>query len=263
MPTVQNGPPEGGRRIASPPSMVQLATEALLRMLLNGELRPGDRVVENRLTHELGISRPPLREALRVLEQQGLVVQVPRRGAYVTRLSLHDLYELYTLRGELERIAVELGVPCKDPARLDRCRRALAVMQDFAERGDPSAMLEPAYEFHASVIGISGHRRLEDAYRSVQLQMMMCMAMNRLARSQRETLIEDVGRHRALLDRIEEGDRDAVLAELAVHGDKTFLVGIEERLDGHTPDALAWLERVRSAEEQAGPHNRPAGPTFG
>lgn len=239
-------PPAADRRIVSPPSMVQLATAALMRMLLTGELRPGDRIVENRLTHDLGISRPPLREALRVLEQQGLVTQVPRRGAYVARLSLHDLYELYTLRGELERIAVRLGVPCKDPARIERCRRALAVMQEYAERGDPGAMLEPAYEFHASVIGISGHRRLEDAYRSVHMQMMMCMAMNRLARAQRETLLEDVARHRELLERIESGDRDAVLAELAVHGDKTFLEGIEDRLDGHTPDALAWLERVRS-----------------
>ena len=78
--------PEPGpsvRRIEAPPSMSALAAEALRQMVLTGELRPGDRVIENRLTEELGVSRPPLREAMRVLEQEGLIVQTPRKGAVV------------------------------------------------------------------------------------------------------------------------------------------------------------------------------------
>jgi len=137
-----------GRRIEHPPSMVQLATEALRHMILGGELLPGDRIIENRLTVELGVSRPPLREALRLLEQQGLVEQVPRRGAFVRNLTLHDVYEIFTLRRELERLAVDLGMPVRDPLALRRCENALAAMQQAAEAGDQAVVTEHAFEFH-------------------------------------------------------------------------------------------------------------------
>ncbi|GAA2355367.1 GntR family transcriptional regulator [Nonomuraea africana] len=233
-------------RIESPPSMVQLATEALMRMLLSGALKPGDRVVENQLTQELGVSRPPLREAMRVLEQQGLITQLPRRGAFVTELTLHDIYEISTLRRELERMAVDLGVPVRDQARLERCRTALAKQGEAARAGDQVGVIQHAYEFHSSVIGLSGHRRVEEAYRSIQLQMLVCMRMNRQARADSESLVEDWRRHQRLLEVIETGDREAVHHELATHGATAFTEGLEDRVGGHSPESLAWLERTRA-----------------
>jgi len=107
------------RRIQQP-SLVRMAAETIREMVLSGELRPGDRLVEERLTEELGISRPPLREALRLLEQEGLLLSMPRRGVIVTPLSAQDVYEIFTLRTTYERMAIELGVPCKDPELLAR-----------------------------------------------------------------------------------------------------------------------------------------------
>jgi DNA-binding GntR family transcriptional regulator len=231
--------------IAALPSLVDLAAEVLRRKIVGGVLLPGDRIIENRLTEELGISRPPLREALRILERDGLVRQLPRRGAIVTPLTLHDVYEIFTLRREYERLAVKLGVPVRDPERLVRCHAALARMEQAAATDDEAALSEHAFEFHLSVIGLSGHQRLEDAYRSLQLQMLLCMALNRRARVG-EALVEDVARHRRLLDLIESGDPAAVMDELNHHGDRTFLDDIETRLEGHTETALAWLQRVRS-----------------
>ena len=103
----------GARRISAPPSLSALAAEALREMVLSGDLQPGDRVIENRLTEELGISRPPLREAMRVLEQEGLIVQTPRKGAVVAPVTPHDIYEIVSLREEIEQIAVRLGVPVR------------------------------------------------------------------------------------------------------------------------------------------------------
>jgi DNA-binding GntR family transcriptional regulator len=206
--------------------------------------------VENQLTQELGVSRPPLREAMRVLEQQGLITQLPRRGAFVTQLALHDIYEIFTLRRELERMAVDLGVPVRDPARLERCRAALESQGKAAHAGDSIGVIELAYEFHSSVIGLSGHRRLEDAYRSIQLQMLLCMGMNRQARADAESLVDDWNRHRRLLQVIEEGDPEAVRHELDTHGDTAFLQDIEDRVGGHSPESLAWLERIRSEKGQ-------------
>ncbi|SEG34558.1 DNA-binding transcriptional regulator, GntR family [Nonomuraea solani] len=235
-------------RIEAPPSMVQLATEALMRMLLGGRLQPGDRVVENQLTQQLGVSRPPLREAMRVLEQQGLITQLPRRGAFVTRLTLHDIYEIVTLRRELERMAVDLGVPVREQSRLERCHAALDRHGACARSGDWMGVLEQAVEFHSSVIGLSGHRRLEEAYRSIQLQMLLCMGMNRQVRASGESLVDDWERHRRLLEVIEAGSPEAVHLELARHGDMAFLDGIEDRVGGHSPESLAWLKRVREGD---------------
>lgn len=242
---------EEAHRITRPPSMVELAAQALRRMILSGDLLPGDRVVENRLTQQLGVSRPPLREAMRMLEREGLIQQTVPRGSVVTPLTVHDVYEIFTLRRELERMAVDLGVPSRDPARLDRCRRALAAMEAAAEQGDRAAMSECAFEFHLSVIGLSGHRRLEETYRSLQLQMLLCMALNRRAREQqRETMLQDAARHRRLLELVEAGDRDAVHEELAHHGDRTFLRDLDKELPGGSDIARAWLDRVL-AEDSA------------
>ena len=242
--------PAAGHRIERPPSMVELAAGALRRMILGGDLLPGQRVVENQLTRQLGVSRPPLREAMRMLEREGLIQHHVQRGAVVTPLTIHDVYEIFTLRRNLERMAVDLGVPVRDPALLDRCRAALTAMEDAAERGDRAAMSECAFEFHLSVIGLSGHRRLEAAYRSLQLQMLLCMALNRQAREQqRETMLEDAARHRRLLERIEAGDPEAVHHELAHHGDRTFLQRLDEVLEDGSEVARAWLDRIRSGED--------------
>lgn len=230
--------------LTRPTSLVEYAATAIRRKILTGELMPGERIREQRITEELGISRPPLREAFRMLEHEGLVHQLPRRGITVTPLTLHDVYEIFTLRREYERLAVRMGIPVSEPTRLERVQTAFAAMDAAARAGDEATHAECAFAFHLSVIGLSGHGRLEAAYRSLQLQMQLCMAMNRVARAD-EDIMQDVARHRRLVDVIESGDPGAVLDELAHHGDRTFLDDIENRLDGHSEAALAWLAEVR------------------
>jgi DNA-binding GntR family transcriptional regulator len=238
-----------GRRIEAPPSITQLAASALRNMIFGGELRPGDRVVENQLAGALGVSKPPLREALRVLEQEGLVVRSPRRGVVVTPLTLHDVYEIFTLRHDLEHLAVDLGVPCHAPERIARCRETYAALEQAAADNDPAAVTERGLAFHVAVVGLAGHSRLEDAYRSLALQLRLCMAMNRRARRSRETLAGDAMRHLRILELVEAGDRAAVHHELAHHGDRTFLLDARDTFPGGSPESLAWLDSVRRQEE--------------
>lgn len=240
------------RRIEAPPSMALLAAEALRTMILNGELRPGDRVVENRLTDELGVSRPPLREAMRVLEQEGLIVQVPRKGAIVTPLTAHDIYEIGTLREEIEQLAIRLGVPVRSAARLERLRTAYRELEEAAAQPESSRVRERSFAFHLAVVGLAGHRRLEDIYRSLSLQMQLCMAMNRRVRASIETMREDVARHRPLLDLVEAGDADRLLDAIAHHGHRTFLLEIGDDFEGHSPESRAWLARIREEERHEG-----------
>lgn len=235
----------GAARIVSPPSMSKLASDALRTMILSGELRPGDRVVENRLTEQLGVSRPPLREALKELEHEGLIVQHARRGAVVTPLTQHDVYEIVTMREDLETMAIRLGVPVRDPKLLRPVEDAVRAIERAAEDGDEAAVTEHGFAFHLAVVGLAGHRRLADAYRALALQMQLCMGLNRSARRDREDLAGNAARHRELLGVIEAGDPDAVLAALAEHGHRTFLAELVDGLEGATPQSQAWLRELR------------------
>ena len=101
------------------PSLVELAVRRLRAEIVGGAFAPGERLVEEQLTRRLGISRAPLREALRLLGQQGLVEHLPRRGVRVVALSARDIDELFSLRDVLERFALECalgrgGVPDPD-----------------------------------------------------------------------------------------------------------------------------------------------------
>jgi DNA-binding GntR family transcriptional regulator len=234
--------------IENPPSLVDLAATTLRRMIISGELRCGQRIIENRLTRELGISRPPLREALRVLEREGLVRQLPRRGVIVTPLTLHDIYEICTLRTELQQLAIRLGVPVRHPARLQRCRRALQHMRTAARAHDQPDYLDWFCEFHLSLVGLAGHRRLEEAYRSLQLQLMLTMALNQQLPAGPQEVRADFTWHEHLLRTIEGGDPDQVLAVLTAGNDHAFLDGIENKVDGHTDVALRWLRHQRTRE---------------
>ena len=205
------------------PSLVQLAANAIRRMILAGELAEGERLIEERLTEQLGISRPPLGRRYGVLEQEGLIVTRPRRGSMVATLTDQDVFEILTLRSALERLAVELGVPVQVPARLEVAQEALLEMERCATAEDRGSLVQAGYKFHSSLVALAGHRRLEEAYASVQQQLLLCMARNLYAREHfYEDLHEHVARHRKLLDLVEAGDPAAVLAELAVHGERSF-----------------------------------------
>ena len=210
----------------NPPSLTEMAAARLRDMILTGQLAPGERLVEERLTEHLGISRPPLREAMRLVQQEGLIVTRPRHGSAVATLTDQDVYEILTLRSALERLAVELGVPVRLPERLENCRRALAEMERCAAAEDRSSLVQAGYAFHAAIVGLPGHRRLEETYGWVRQQLLLCMARNLHTREHfYENLEQHVARHRYLLDLIEAGDPQAVLAELAVHGESSFSKG--------------------------------------
>ncbi|MGW3892405.1 GntR family transcriptional regulator [Micromonospora chokoriensis] len=113
-------------------SLVDLAVTRLTREILSGRSDPGERLVKEQLTRRLGISRAPLREALRLLAQRGLVEHVPRRGVRVATLSERDVRELYELRDVLERFAVRAGIPVGRESDLVGLRAALDRMVEAA-----------------------------------------------------------------------------------------------------------------------------------
>ncbi|MFE4952486.1 GntR family transcriptional regulator [Leifsonia sp. NPDC056665] len=210
------------------PSVVEAAVSALRGLIVTGAARPGERLVEERLTEWLGVSRPPLREALRILQRDGLVESLPRRGYRVVSLTAEDVREIYSLRFTLERMAIELGVPVRDRTRLKPMHDALAGMQLATESNDARAMLAANSLFHAGLVGLPAHKRLEAVYDSIRLQVELCMADNLRFRDQQFGDQSDAyPRHARLLESIEIGDKEAALYDIEHHGALSFVTDID------------------------------------
>ena len=175
-----------GSRHELPATLVEVAEHRLRDAILRGALQPGEKIVEEQLCADFGISRAPLREALRLLGQQGLVEHLPRRGSRVTDWSPSDILQLFALRHVLERHAIESALPLADPATaLEPVRAALDRMRsatDELERDDAHRV------FHAAVVGLADNRQLDIALEPILLKLQLPMAMN---------LREEARHHRA------------------------------------------------------------------
>lgn len=207
-------------------SLVELAVRRLRSEILSGELAPGERLVEEQLTRRFGTSRAPLREALRLLGQQGLVEHLPRRGVRVTELSGRDIDELFGLRDVLEQYALRtaLGGNGPEPAALERLREAVEEMER-ASAGARAALEQAAAhrEFHLALISLAGHHHLLRVYEPVLLQLQLYMATNMRREAQVRPPQEGAQRHRRLYEAVRAGDVESALAELDHHGARVYL----------------------------------------
>lgn len=129
-------------------SLHDAAVHELREMILDGRLKPGEHLVETEFCAALGISRTPLREALKSLESEGLLALNPRRGAYVTKMTDRDVSELFEVISDLERLAVSRAVERMSEADLNRLRRRHARMIGLHRDGRLRECFQVDYEIH-------------------------------------------------------------------------------------------------------------------
>jgi DNA-binding GntR family transcriptional regulator len=138
------------------PTAQHRAAEVLRTAILQGELRPGQRVSQEAWAARAGVSLIPLREALRSLAGEGLVTYRPRRGYVVTELAIDDLEEVYELRRLLETEALRRGVERAGEADVAALRTAAARCRRAAAAGDVAAQLEANRQFHGLLHALAG-----------------------------------------------------------------------------------------------------------
>lgn len=196
----------------------QTAQEAVLaelrRLILDGQLPPGTPIRQDAIANSLGVSRVPVREALKILEGEGQVTYRPHRGYLVTELSLRDVQEIYHLRDLLESEALRAGVPKLTEADLQTLRDCLEQMESARGAGVTAVISEANSTFHMTLLNASGmphflkHIRLlrdsTDAYRS--LYYMSPRALE---------LVHD--EHRRIYEAAREGDVELVVAIAQEH----------------------------------------------
>lgn len=203
-------------------SLVDLAVDRLRHEVLSGVLPPGTRLVEEQVRKRFGISRAPLREALRRLSEQGLVEHLPRRGVRVAALSRRDVEELFDVRDVLERhaVALALGSGVLDLAGL---RRELGAMRSAAEGGDAFTRAQAHRAFHTELVALAAQRQLLLAYVPVLVRLQLHMAVNLRREEQARAATDGVRRHEVLLAALATDDVDTAVLALARHGAQTYL----------------------------------------
>jgi DNA-binding GntR family transcriptional regulator len=160
-----------------PPTAQEAVLTEIRRLLVTGELAPGTPVRQEAVAERLGVSRVPVREALKVLEGEGHVVYAAHRGYVVAELSVDDLTEVYRLRELLEAEAIRVAVPRLDDATVDAIADAAHAVDAAGRRGDLVEMTAYNRDFHFLLFDAAGMPRLSrtlrqfwdatDVYRSV------------------------------------------------------------------------------------------------
>lgn len=138
----------------------ELVFEALREAIISGKLKPGQRLMEVQVAEALGVSRTPVREAIRMLELEGFVIMMPRKGAYVSDISIKDIASVFEIRRALEGLAAELAAERASPEHLERLERLLVELADCVEREDVNRFVELDTEFHETVYEASRNERL-------------------------------------------------------------------------------------------------------
>ena len=150
-------------------SLREQVRDTLLREIIGGVYRPGDRLVEMRIARDLGTSQTPVREALRELEALGFVASAPNRGTFVGDVWKRGLREIYAVRGGLEELATRLAVPVLD-GDVAVLQDEVDAMQRAALTGDVDALVQHSYRFHRAILEASGNQLLLNVWQGLNIE---------------------------------------------------------------------------------------------
>lgn len=199
-----------------PRALSRRIVDQLKRVIIAGELRPGDRVLETDLAEQLGVSRGPVREAFRQLEQEGLLVSYPHRGTFVASVPEDEIEEVYALRAQIEVYAAR-RVVARQPEEAARALQAIVdEMEEAARAGNLPELADRDLQFHDTLLALSGYQGLHRIWRSMD-GLVRARTYARLAAMDDPEFVARTARiHQPIVDAIRTGDADA--AEDAVAG---------------------------------------------
>lgn len=143
----------------------------LRQAILRGELQPGERLMEIQLANKLGVSRTPIREAIRKLELEGLVLMIPRRGAVVAEITEKSLRDVLEVRGSLEELAVELACERISEEEIEELKKSAEAFALSLQSGDLTEYAEADVKFHDIIYNATDNQRLVQLLYNLREQM--------------------------------------------------------------------------------------------
>jgi DNA-binding GntR family transcriptional regulator len=211
-------------------SLSKVVSDQIRGQILGGKLRPGERLVEDRLSTELGVSRVPVREALLGLSIEGLVRLEPNRGATVTSVTPEMLAELVEVRSLLEALNARLAARRQDPRIVALLEDTLCRGNEATQSGTPEELARLNAEFHERLAKASRNSVLSDIMRSLRERTSLAFSINGRDRAR-----EDWKEHAGILAAVIDGDEE-IAALLATR---------------HVNNAAAAFARAHAAPDKA------------
>jgi DNA-binding GntR family transcriptional regulator len=186
------------------PGLTITIAERLRAAVTEGRLRPGQRLVEDELARMLGVSRQPVRHALRLLEAEGLFIRRPRRGVVVAPVAEHVIRHVYDIRAALDSVAARRTAGRLTPRNIGVLRHIVAEAHDHLRDRDVSGLVEADRAFHNTVLEASGNQIAKEIFRA---------QWNRIAWVMRAVLESGYAHtawheHEQILDALVDGDAD-------------------------------------------------------
>ncbi|HZQ09263.1 MAG TPA: GntR family transcriptional regulator [Anaerolineae bacterium] len=178
-------------------------TDSVRQAILQGVLLPGEQVNQVQIAAKLRTSRGPVREALRQLEEEGLVQSYPHKGTFVTEITPNSIEEVYSIRRVLETFAVRRMIEHGNEANVQQLREIVRDMERAVTAGDSTLLNELDFQFHAAICRGAQHSLLMQLWKSIEVGVRRVVA---LRHGIYENLSEIVGNHPDLLAAIEAGD---------------------------------------------------------
>lgn len=182
--------------------------------ILTGQLVPGERLMENQLADKLGVSRTPIREALRMLELEHLVELVPRKGAQVLDMSRRDVEDILEIRGALEGLATRIACEKMTPGEVVKLRQLEADLEKAYDAQDRDSVIVLDEEFHDLIFASTENEKLIQIYNNLRTQL---YRYRRAHVKLGVTLDPIIDSHRNILRAIEKDDPAAGAAAAEGH----------------------------------------------
>ena len=186
----------------------------LREAILKGELQPGDRLMELQLASKLGVSRTPIREAIRMLEQEGLAVTMPRKGAEVARMTLKDMEDVLEVREALDELAARIACAKINDEQLENLKSIRDEFKKSLDSGDVKKIAEEDVRFHDAIYEATDNAKLIALTNNIREQMYRYRVEYLKDQNNYPILIAE---HDAIVNALEQRDKEMVTAEMHTH----------------------------------------------
>ena len=203
--------------------------EALREAILSGSLAPGERLMEIQLAEDMGVSRTPVREAIRKLELEGFVVMIPRKGTYVAGLSMKQMSEVFEVRAALEELAVDLSAERISDEELEQLEHLHTRSRvDEMVKDDIETIVKLDEEFHDLLYKTARNSRLSSAINHLTEQMHRYRTASLSYPGRLKSALEE---HRNIVEAIARRDGDAARKAAREHMDRAESSYIQAMMD--------------------------------
>ena len=199
--------------------------EELKMQILTGAIVPGTRMMEVELAKEIGVSRTPIREAIRKLEKEGLVTIEPRRGAYASQISIEDMVEILEVRQNMEGLAAYFAASRMTPEQMADLKEVSAKYNAAVQEGIMENMIKYDTRFHRIIVESCNNKTLMQMIEQLQELVLRFRYIYYDNFRRAENMPEE---HKAILEAIESGDADAARDAADIHIDRLKELIIKE-----------------------------------